>query len=164
MDFTTYRDMLEQRLQRHFDLEKDFHYQNMKIDLLAKYYARNERYIATKKATVYAFENNEYVFVKNFDKIEREGLNQFTDMLKKSIDSFVNPHDEHMSTLITGVVVVNEEYEPEILELVKKFKHHKSFAFGFKGWVDIALVLVILQHNEVITNRKGKEVQKAYRL
>lgn len=164
MDYTSYQSLLEERLQRNFDLERDYIYQDMKLDLLAKYYVRNEKYVFTKKATIYAFENNELCMIKHFCHIDQEGLNQYTELLKAAVGDFVNSHNEHMSTLITGVIVVDEPLDPEILNQVRKFKFHKSFAFGFKGWADIALVLVSLRQNEVITNKKGKEVEKAYRL
>ncbi|AOT71405.1 hypothetical protein [Geosporobacter ferrireducens] len=164
MDYASYQSLLEERLQRNFDLERDYIYRDMKLDLLAKYYVRNEKYVFTKKATIYAFENNELCMIKHFHRINPEGLHQYTELLKSAVGDFVNSHDEHMSTLITGVIVVDEIPDPEIPKQVKKFKFHKSFAFGFKGWVDVALVLVSLKQNEVITNKKGREVEKAYRL
>ena len=164
MDFASYQSLLEERLQRNFDLEKGYIYQDVKLDLLAKYYVRNEKYVFTKKASIYAFENKEYCMVKHFHRIDKEGLHQYTELLKTAVGDFVNTHDEHMSTLITGVIVVDDNPDPEIFDLVKKFKFHKSFAFGFKGWADVALVLVSLKRNEVITNKKGKGVQMAYRL
>ncbi|SHJ83493.1 hypothetical protein SAMN02745975_02995 [Geosporobacter subterraneus DSM 17957] len=164
MEYISYQNLLEERLRRNFDIEKDYVYRETKLDIMAKYNIRNERYIATKKATIYAFENNEYCMIKHFQRIDKDGLHTYTELLKSAVEDFVKIHDEHMSTLITGVIVLDEHPDDEIIHLVKKFKFHKSYAFGFKGWADVALVLVSLNQNEVITNKKGKEVLKAYRL
>jgi hypothetical protein len=48
--------------------------------------------------------------------------------------------------------------------LFRKFKYNKGFAFGFKGWADIRLVLVSLNEGFIATNKKGKEVIELYSL
>ncbi|QEK13146.1 hypothetical protein FQB35_12920 [Crassaminicella thermophila] len=164
MEYTKYIENLENKLKRHFDIEKEYTYKEMKIDLFGKYYLRNEKYLATKKIPIYAFENNEYCIIKYFKDLDKEKVQTFIKHLKFAVDDFVKPHSEHMSTFITGVIIVDKEFDKEIVKLIQKFKFQKSFAFGFKGWVDIRLILVHLPKGEVITNKKGKEVREVYQL
>jgi hypothetical protein len=134
----------------------------MEMDLFARSFIRNERFIASKKLTVYAYENNEYCFIKKNKTISKESFSQFTDFLKGAVNEYVTPHGEHMSSVITGIVVLEDDPGEEMRKQFKDFKYHKSFAFGFKGWVDIRLILVVLDKGEVITNKKGREVQQFY--
>ena len=53
-----------------------------------------------------------------------------------------------MSSTITLVIVtenfINNKDKDVITKIISKFKYNKGFAFGFKGWADIRLVLVSL--------------------
>jgi hypothetical protein len=51
-----------------------------------------------------------------------------------------------------------------ITKIISNFKYNKGFAFGFKGWADIRLVLVSLNEGFIATNKKGKEVIELYSL
>jgi hypothetical protein len=164
MKAETYLNLLETRLRRYFDIERNILCRNLPLDLFAKSFVRNERYIASKKLTIYAYENNEYCFIKNFETISRESFISFTDFLKNAVTDYVTPHGEHMSSVVTGILILEKDPGEEIRKQVQNFKYHKSFAFGFKGWVDIRLVLVILDKGEVITNKKGREVQQFYKV
>ncbi|QXM06639.1 hypothetical protein [Crassaminicella indica] len=164
MKYTEYIEKIEKKLKRHFDIERDYGYKDLQIDLYAKYHIRNEKYMATKKIPIYAFENHEYCFIKYLDLLTEEKLKKFIEILKLSVGDFVHPHSEHMSSVITGVLVTDQEEDKKISNIVRKFKFHKSFAFGLKGWVDIRLILVHLGNGDIITNKKGKEVSEVYKL
>ncbi len=162
MEFSQYLDQLEKKLTSSFDLERDYILDDYSFDLFARYLLRNEKYILLKQAKIYAIENNEYSFVKYFDSIDLSQLEEFTTSLIKSIDFLVQPSEEHMSSIITGVIVLQDNPNPELVKAVKKFKYHKGFAFGLKGWVDIRLLLVTMNQDYIVTNKKGKEVSKVY--
>jgi len=162
MEFSQYLDTLESKLFGSFDLKRNYLLDNYNFDLFAEYHIRNEKYVLMKKATVYAIENNEYCFVKYFNKIDKFQFQEFTDTLIKSIDNVVQPSEEHMSSIITGVIVLPDKPNIDIIDTIKKFKYHKGFAFGFKGWADIRILLVTMNDHYIVTNKKGKEVSEVY--
>ncbi|MCF6459571.1 hypothetical protein [Clostridium sp. Cult3] len=164
MKFTKYLDIIEKRLEKNFDLMRNCSINDYKFDLFAKYNSRTERYILTKKTVIYAMENNEYCLIKFFKNLGEDDLNTYINNLIKSIDTLVNPTDEHMSSIITGVIVLQKKPSTYILDAIKKFKYHKGFAFGFKGWADIRLILVAMDDEYIVTNKKGREVSKVYRI
>lgn len=162
MEFPQYLETLEKKLISNFDLERNYVINDYEYDLFAEYHIRNEKYFLMKKATIYAIENNEYCFVKYFDKIDQYQIQEFIDSLIKSIDKVIKPNEEHMSSIITGVIVLPEKPNTEIIDTIKKFKYHKGFAFGLKGWVDIRMLLVTMNEDYIVTNKKGKEVSEVY--
>lgn len=164
MEFSQYIESLEKKLIGSFDLERNYKLNDYEYDLFAEYHIRNERYMMMKKAVVYAIENNEYCFIKYFDGIDLHGVQEFIDALIQSIDAIVEPCEEHMASIITGVIVLPYKPDTDIIDAIKKFKYHKGFAFGFKGWVDIRLLLVTMENDYIVTNKKGKEVSKVYRI
>lgn len=162
MNLSQYLDNIQKKLQYSFDIERNYVINNYKYDLFGKYLLRNERYVLVKKATIYAIENNEYCLIKYFDELDKNNLQEFIESLKKAVDVIVKPSNDHMSSIITGVIVTDNRTEFDLEKIIERFKFQKGFAFGFKGWADIRLVLVTLNEKFVITNKKGKEVSKVY--
>lgn len=162
MDYLTYLDNIENKLKAYFDIYRKYNIKGYAYDLFAKYHMRMERYVLVKKAVIYAMENNEYCLMKYFNEIDEYKLKDFTNSLIESIDELVNPDENHMSSVITGVLVCDNIPSDDIVKQIKKFKYHKGFAFGFRGWVDIRLILVAMNDNYIVTNKKGKEVREIY--
>lgn len=164
MDYNTYLETIENRLKKNFDLIRNYTINNCDFDLFAKYNSRTERYILTKKTVIDAMENNEYCFIKYFDKLDKDHLATHIHSLIRTIDILVNPNEEHMSSTITGVIVLENKPTTDIIDEIREFKYHKGFVFGFKGWVDIRLILVTMNDKYIVTNRKGKEVRQVYQV
>lgn len=165
MDFTQYIEMVENKLRSSFDIAKDHVIGDVQYDLYAEFHLRNEKYVAVKNAVIYAFENNEYCLIKHFENLNKTDYNDLTKSMIQSVESIVKPSNEHMSSIITGVIVADSIKEDDlefIAEAIRKFKFGKSFALGFKGWADIRLMLVSLDEGLISTNKKGKEVSRVY--
>lgn len=162
MDFQTYLDNIEKKLQGSFDIEKNYRINDYEYDLFARYQLRTEKYILFKQAVIDAMENYEYCLIKHFHSVNKDNIKEYTGSLIKSVDKIVNPNEEHMSSIITGIMVSDNMPDFDIIDSIKRFKYHKGFAFGFKGWVDIRLILVTMEDEYIVTNKKGKEVKEVY--
>jgi len=165
MEFSQYLNLIKNKLQSNFDKNDDFNIDGYTYDLFAEYHQRSERFFLTKKATIFGIENNEYILIKHFDNINKTILDNHICNLIKSIDFIVKPHDDHMASIITGIIVLDNNITSKdklIIDSVKKFKYHKGFSFGFKGWVDIRLLIVFLKDDYMLTNKKGEEVATVY--
>ncbi len=162
MEFKDYKENIKDRLSRYFNVEEKYTYSNEEFDLFAVSNVRNERYMASKKLTIYAFENDQYCFMKHYKELSRKELEEIIGILKNSIKDYIDPHHEHMSSTITGILVVDELKEDDLIKNIQRFNYQKSFAFGLKGWADVGLVLVDLNKGEVITSKKAKKVDKFY--
>jgi hypothetical protein len=75
----------------------------------------------------------------------------------------VKLRDDHMSTIITGIIVVDSVDDKKLESIVKRFRHQKSYAFGLKGWVDVRLILVDLHEKKVVPSKKAVKVETFYR-
>ncbi|WP_409228752.1 hypothetical protein [Gudongella sp. SC589] len=165
MELELYLDELEKKLIRSFDILRNHRVDNEEYDLFARYHLRAEKYFLTKSAKIYAMENNEYILVKRVENLDTNEFKRFTDNMVRSIDELVELHDEHMSSIITGVILVDKplnEIDGNVLRSIEKFRYHKGFSFGFKGWVDIRIILTSLEDGSNIANKKGREVSEIY--
>lgn len=163
MEFIEYRDLMKKRLMGNFDISENREYGGYNLDLFAVSNIRTERYFATKKVKVYAMENDEFCMIKYFDMITEDIVDAFISMLINSIDDMVKIRDDHMSTTITGVIVTETLDDKALEKKIKRFSHQKSYAFGFKGWVDVRLILVDIQGKRVVASKKAVKVENFYR-
>jgi len=107
-----------------------------------------------KEVKIYEFENNEHLIVKIDDCFDTETIKNEISAVASGLKEIVKPHSDHMSSQIL-LVHISEDGIPEELErMASRYKFQKGFAFGFKGWADLALVVVSLKENRVITHKK----------
>lgn len=162
MKFENYKEKMLERYARNFDVKEDYKYNDWDFDIFSILNVKNEKYFGAKSIKVYTFENDEYVFLKYFKSFNEESLDKFIDILKKAIEDYVDPHEDHMSSAITGVIAVDKIDDTNLIKQIKEFKYQKGFLLGFKGWADIRLILVDLSKDNVITSKKAKKVGKFY--
>jgi len=165
MIFENYLSDIEDKLRSNFDLHREYELNGYFLDLFAEFHVRSERYVFTKAAKIYGMESNEYCILKKIDNLNNNAFDDYVNKLIQSVDILVKPHQEHMSTMITGVIVCagsSKNIEASVIEKIKKFKYHKGFSFGFKGWVDIRIILVCLDDKFTIASKRGEEVRKVY--
>jgi hypothetical protein len=159
-----YLNAMVEKYRAYYDVERDKVVGGRKLAIFARSKIRSEKYFITKSIPLYGFENYQYGLVEAAEKIVDEpDVNSFTTYLKSLVDELVEPHDEHMSSCLDGILVTTAGFTPAAISTGQKFKYGRMFKFGFAGWCDIRLVLVDLAQGRVFTNRRGREIEKYYR-
>lgn len=167
MNYENYLENLENKLRNSFDLYRDYPLGSEMFNLYARYYIRTERYMLSKKAKIYGLESHEHILLKHLDSLDEHSINDFTDCIVNSIEEVVEPHPEHMSSIVTGVMVVENSLSnlgSDLVNSVRKFNYHKGYSFGLRGWVDVRILIVSLKDGIVISNKKGREVEKLFKV
>ena len=156
-------DSLKNSLKEYYDIYDDFEINGYNFPLYAKSLVRNERYIATRKLVIDAYENHQHMFIqfKN-QNVEKNDIENFINFLLSTINQLVNPNEYHMSTIINGIFITNRIFTSDAINLGKKFKYRKTFSFGFKGWCDIGIILVELENKKIYTNKLGNNTKSLY--
>lgn len=149
---------LEKRLSHYYDTQRNFVYEGKEFPLYAKFHQRNERYIASKKVVVYGIEQNEHIFFTFEENINLDKLKELLKIFESAALNLVVPTDEHMSTLIRGVIGTRGIIPTDVIKFIENYKFYKSFLFGLKGWVNVAINLVDLDNRQnKFQNKMGKE-------
>jgi len=155
---------LAQRLSGYFDVETDKILRDRKVDIFAAFRQTNEKYFFTRSIRVYGYNNYEYCIVQQLSETGQSAdIAAFTGFLTELAEELVRPSAEHMSTYFTGILVSETGFSPEAVAAAQRFVYARNFAWGWRGWCDIRLILVDLGSGEVYANRKGKGVMRHYR-
>lgn len=163
METVTYMDELVKRLEANFDIEYNKQLDNIKFNFAAEYNQRSAKFMMMKKTEIYAYKNYEYMFYKALDgKLNIGKIKELKKLIKGNIGQIVNIDEEHMMSVVTFILSGEEKLDKETEIAVKKFKFYKSFALGFKGWVNTKLIYVNTKDGEVTTNRYAKKDKKSF--
>ena len=152
-----YLNNLNSRLNKNFDIRENYQFKKWRYDLYAEMNVRNEKFLLLQEVKIYGFENNEFFFIRNVCKITREDLKAELDELKSSLRDISAPRKDHMSSSVSLVLITESEIPGEVEKFARRYFHQKSFAFGFKGWADLTVIVVSLPDGRVISNKKMKK-------
>lgn len=162
MNFKQYISKILDNMKYNFDIYDECNYGGVIFDACAESHIRNEKYIATKKAVVYAFENDEKCLIKQINNITKNKIDHMIEVTKDNIINNIQLSKDHMSTTITVILVSETAIDEQIAKHVKRFRYQKSFMFGLKGWIAFRIILVDLENEKAICSKEARKVGKFY--
>ncbi|SFG72260.1 hypothetical protein SAMN05660649_02509 [Desulfotomaculum arcticum] len=163
MNLEQYLNWLADRYAGYFDVERESVILGHSLSIYAFSNIRCDKYFATKKISLGGYENIEHCLVAGHrQQVDSNGFEAFIHLLVKAANELVTPHHEHMSTMITGVLVSEKGFVPEIINQSKRFSFGRTYRFGLQGWSQVHLILVDLAAGQIHANKKGREVARSY--
>jgi len=151
-----YKAFLKDGLERYFDIKEDYELGSHNFELYASFNQRNAKYMLLKNVEIYAFKNNEYIFLKKLDRaFDLEDLKWLRAFLDENLQNIIEYDKEHMSSVVT-VIFEAPMPDEKIQKQLLKFKYYKSFSFGLRGWVNAKVMLIDPVSRNGITNKLGK--------
>ncbi len=84
-------------------------------------------------------------------------LKDFYEKIETNLDNYTIKHEEHMSTIILGMIVTNHDIDQKVLKEAKRFRKIKFLKFGLHGWAEIYLAIVNPKKKNIIIHSKGKQ-------
>lgn len=159
---TEYKDRLAESLKAYFNVYYDKAICNFKFDVYGEFNQRTAKYMLTKEAEIYAFKNDEYIFYKELEEQPSlEFIKYIHKFLDENLEDILNVDNEHMSSIITFIISSNNNPDYDTIKAIQRFKYHKSFALGFKGWVNVRLIFVNPETQDIFISkfrrREGKK-------
>lgn len=145
------------KLSSNFDIKKNEILDGIEYDFLGIYSEETSKYIISKEMIYDSFSSNETVLCKTFldnnFRIDSETLKKY---IIRNLSFFKGKKENHMSSMITFIYIGGD-----ILDIdknsIKKFKFHKSFLFGIKGWINVKIIYIDIINKKIITNKIGKK-------
>lgn len=156
MKASEYLIILTQRLSGYFDFTYDQTIDGVAVDMVASSHRKNERYLLTKKNTIYSYDNFEYFFFVDCTNRVNSEITTLTNTLKNAALQMVNPDEAHMSTDFTIVVYV-DAIDAKMRDFVHAFKCRKLLNWGLKGRIHVGLVVIDCEQNIVYSKDRRRK-------
>ncbi len=150
----SYYKNVKNKLSSHFNIDPNFSISGNNFDFLASFNEKNTKFALLKEIKIYEFETNEYfLFISEKTNDLFSPINKL-EQIKGCLKEIARPHENHMSSQVLLVYVTEDEIDEDLVKKAARFKYQKGFAFGFKGWADLGLVVISLKSNRVVTHKK----------
>ena len=155
---------IKSKLHNSFDFKETNIFPYLNVELFAEQKIVSEKYLFTKKFNIYQTQNHELIFVyKPTTPLSTESITYYTDIFKQYISKDIKIPKNHMSTIVTLVIITEEDISPEVIKKTEKVKYHKDFMLTLKGWSDLAIILIDLKKELVYSNKFGQKLINNYK-
>ena len=143
----------------HYDIARDVTVEGGRFPATAFFYLRDENYPISKKHVLSAVENYEYVYFYLTEHLTAEDLQKQIEVSRNAGMSHIKPHKEHMSSLVT-LVVLADTIDPEAKTLIKKTRFRKNYRLALHGWMEYHIAAMEISTNSFLSNPAGKGARK----
>ena len=143
----------------HYDIARDVTVEGGRFPATAFFYLRDENYLISKKHVLSAVENYEYVYFYLTEHLTAEDLQKQIEVSRNAGMSHIKPHKEHMSSLVT-LVVLADTIDPEAKTLIKKTRFRKNYRLALHGWMEYHITAMECSTSSFLSNPAGKGARK----
>ena len=120
---------------------------------------RKEKYVLSRKAKLWAVEVNDYLYLFDTPKLDKEQAEACISFSIEDALPRVQPHGEHMYSFITAVFITDGA-EPDAIKFVRRRRFTKSYKMGMHGSSPLKTALFNIEMEKVITNNMGRDLRK----
>ena len=134
MNHAATRDTLLPRLLRSYAAYYDVEPMEAQEPLVATafFHVHGTKYVLSKKAELWATDNNEYVYFFSVPHLTEEVFDQCIQLAYERGMEHIHPDKNHMSSYIVALFLC-DTYTEEAMKKVKRCRMRKSFQFSLKG-------------------------------
>lgn len=159
LDGTVTRAALLPRLLRSYSIYYDVEEIEQQEPLVATAYfhVHGTKYVLSKKAELWAADNNEYVYFFSVPHLSVEVYDQCLQLAYDRGSELIKPDKDHMSSYIVALFLC-DSCDEAARKRLKKCRIRKSFQFSLKGWMEVHTAMVELgMEPTVLGNSDGRK-------
>ena len=143
----------------HYDIERDVTVEGGSFPAMAIFFLRDENYLITRKHVLNAVKNHEYVYFYLTEHLDAETLREQINITREDGLGRIRPHKEHMSSLVT-LVILADTIDEEAKKLIQKTRFHKNYRLALHGWMEYHIAAMEISTCSFLANPAGKEARK----
>lgn len=141
----------------YFDVHRNEVLDDIPLAFMAQYQRRDERYMFTKRIKIYGIENQQIVFTTIYEnKLTEKFVQEFKERIEANFEQYISKHEEHMSTIVLGLIVTSGEIDQAVAKEVIRYRKLKFLKFGLHGWAELYVAIVHHQDKNILVHAKGK--------
>lgn len=140
----------------YFNIERPFLHDGREFLFYGRFIQRQEKYVLVRRATLYAFETHEHVFVVSADELDDATFEDLSNFITHAEADFVEPNPEHMFSYITLIILCGHITE-SAREALRRFHFTKNYKLSTQGYSTVRIGAVELPSERVETNKAGRK-------
>ncbi len=145
-----------------FDIYSPHSLCNRELLAYCRFSSRSEKYVLIKRAVIWAAESNEHVLILEIPRLDKSAVSELAGYLEAVEKACVEPHKDHMVSLITLFLLVGG-MEQDGKAALKRLRFGKSYKFTVHGYSSARAVAFDLNSEELVSNAAGKTLIPYYK-
>ena len=117
------------------------------LRIAAAFHQRSEGYLLIRKATLWAAETHEYLYIYTPPPLDVALWRTVRDDALARGLARIRPHDEHMTSYVSAVLICRDWHE-DAAAAVRRARFTRSFLWGLRGWARLRTLAVRLPASE----------------
>lgn len=157
-----YIELLEKRLERHFEIRRAAAPLGEELELFARHRSDSVRTLISQKDVIDGFWEEELIFVQRIGRATREAVSSAARMLVRAADELVQPDREHKSSVLTAVLVAEGGLDPAAERELRRFRWSRPYKFFFHGFADARILVADCSSDTVTASPLAKRSLRAF--
>ena len=145
-----------------FDIHSPHSLCGRELAAYCRFSSRSEKYVLIKRAVIWAAESNEHVLILEIPRLDQSAVSELSEYLKSVEKACVEPHKDHMVSLITLFLLAGE-IEQDGKAALKRLRFGKNYKFTIHGYSSARAVAFDMQTQAFISNAAGKTLIPYYK-
>lgn len=137
----------------------DFGTQREPLRALCEYYEHAEKYMVSKKVSLWAADCEEFIYLFDVPHLTLEVFESCKKTAYEDGMEHLHIGPGHMYSYITPIIVC-DTCDAAAIKALKKCHIYKSFHFSLHGWMDFHAAAVIGDSDRIASNRAGRATAK----
>lgn len=152
-----------------FNMEEPFEVEGDTYDAYGFCNITNAKYVLVKKAELWRAICFEHAFFRLFDTLKAEDIERFCAQVKETIEPKLVRKGEktmeknHMYSYITGIFICDHGVSEEVKKEIKRARFYKNYRMSVRGYCEMRILVVDLEHHKLIGNRAARDLIKDYK-
>ena len=140
MNTATYLDRLLLKYSNTFNIYKPFRIGARLYPAYGYFFSHNEKYVLVQEANMWSADSYEHIIFRIEDQITPECVKEAESLIKDEMESILVrkgeklPAKNHMSSLLTVVLLGQQPISKETAKQIGRFKFDKGYQFNMRGY------------------------------
>lgn len=159
---TTLQERLDKLLaaySHHYTVMRDVCVEGGSFAAAAEFYLRDENRLLSREHVFSAFEQHEYVYFFVTEHLDAAVLQEQIALSQRAGLARVQPHREHMCSLVT-LVILADTITPDAAALLRRTRLRKNFRFRLYGWMEYRVAALDASQGVCYANPDGRDVRR----
>ncbi len=169
MNTATYLDRLLLKYSNTFNIYKPFRIGARQYPAYGYFFSHNEKYILVQEANMWSADSYEHILFWEKEEITVDDIKEAEDIIRNDMETILVrkgeslPEKNHMSSLLTIVMLGQKPLSKEAAKRIGKFRFDKGYQFNMRGYCRGRIIAATMEDREVVASPDIKSSRKLFR-
>lgn len=166
MNVNTYFDRLLTKYSNSFDIYMPYKIAGKSYPAYGYFYSHNEKYVLVQEANMWTADSFEHMLFLTAEDADDEVLAEAMELIEGEMEEKLVrkgekvPEKNHMSSLLTVIIICQNAVSEDVAKLVKSYSFDKGYNFHFRGYSKGRIAVISMVDEKIYLSKAMKKEDK----